>query len=143
MSGNASLPVDNDTIVTELEKIGFDRYDIGRALDWLDGLNQFQMAFHVSSGITPHSLRYYLPDESERLTTEGIGLLMHLEQIGIMDPATRETVIDRCMALDPREIDLGRIKWVVLMALFNQPDKKVALALLQDMILADAFDVLH
>jgi uncharacterized protein Smg (DUF494 family) len=47
------------------------------------------------------------------------------------------------MALDSREVDLGRIKWVVLIALFNQPDKKSALSLLQDMILSDAFDVLH
>ena len=143
MNGSVSLPVDNETVVTELERVGFDRYEIGRALDWLDGLNQFQLAFQVSPSITSHALRHYLPEESERLGTEGMGLLMHLEQIGIMDPATRETVIDRLMALDPREIDLGRIKWVVLMALFNQPDKKIALSLLQDMILADAFDVLH
>ena len=142
MSGNASLPSDNETIVTELERVGFDRYEIGRALDWLDGLNQFQIGFHVNP-VTSQALRYYLPEESERLSTEGMGLLMHLEQIGIMDPVTRESVIDRLMALDPREIDLGRIKWVVLMALFNQPDKKIALSLLQDMILADAFDVLH
>jgi Smg protein len=60
-----------------------------------------------------------------------------------MDPTTREIVIDRVMALDTREVDVARIRWVVLMVLFNQPDKKSSLALLQDMILADAFDVLH
>jgi Smg protein len=143
MSGSAALSADNETILTELEKVGFDRYEIGRALDWLDGLNQFQLAFQTGPQLTAHSLRYYLPEENERLGTEGVGLLMHLEQVGIIDPTTRETVIDRVMALDSREIDLGRIKWVVLMALFNQPDKKSALSLLQDMILADAFDVLH
>jgi uncharacterized protein Smg (DUF494 family) len=47
------------------------------------------------------------------------------------------------MALDGKEVDLGRVKWVVLMVLFSQPDKKSALSLLQDMILSDAFDVLH
>lgn len=143
MNGSVVLPLDNETIVTELEKIGFDRYDVGRALDWLDGLHQFQLAFQDGPQFTSKALRYFTPDEFERLTTEGVGLLMHLEQIGIMDAATREIVIDRLMVLDPREIDQGRIKWVVLMALFNQPDKKTALSLLQDMILADAFDVLH
>jgi Smg protein len=143
MNGSVALPVDNDTIVTELERVGFDRFDIGRALDWLEGLNQFQLTFESGSKFTSQAMRYYLPEETERLGTEGVGLLMHLEQISIVDPATREVVIDRLMALDPREIDLGRIKWVVLMALFNQPDKKAALSLLQDMILADAFDVLH
>lgn len=143
MNGSVALSVDNDTVVTELEKIGFDRYEIGRALDWLDGLNQFQLTFQTDVKITSNALRYYLPEEMERLGQEGVGVLMHLEQIGIMDPTTREIVIDRLMALDSKEIDLGRIKWVVLMALFNQPDKKTALSLLQDMILADAFDVLH
>ena len=68
---------------------------------------------------------------------------MYLEQLGILDPVTREVVIDRIMALDSREVDLPRIRWVVLMVLFSQPDKKSVLSLLQDMILADAFDVLH
>jgi len=69
--------------------------------------------------------------------------LLYLEQLSILDPMTREVVIYRLMSLDGRELDISRIKWVVLIALFNQPDKKSALSLLQDMILSDAFDVLH
>lgn len=142
MDGNVSLNMDDETIVLELERVGFDRFEIDRALDWLEGLNEFQQA--VQSGtLSTKALRHYLPEEVERLGIEGQGFLLHLEQINILDPATREIVIDRIMALDPREVDLGRIRWVVLMALFNQPDKRSALSLLQDMILADAFDVLH
>jgi Smg protein len=143
MSGSIALPVDNETIVTELERIGFDRFEVGRALDWLDGLKQLQEAFKTDEPTASPALRYYGLEEIERLSVDGVGLLMHLEQVGIMDPATREVVIDRLMALDPREINSGRIKWVVLMALFNQPDKKTALSILQDMILADALDKLH
>lgn len=139
MDSNAALKMDNETLLVELEKIGFDRYEINRALHWLTGLIQFQM----SPGLTTRALRYYLPEEAERLGVEGQGLLMYLEQVGILDPMSREIVIDRVMALDYREVDLGRIKWVVLMVLFNQPDKKNALCLMQDMILADAFDMLH
>jgi len=141
MDGNVTLKMDNDAVVLELERVGFDRFEIDRALDWLNGLNEFQEA--VQSQLSTNAIRHYLPEESERLGLEGQGLLLHLEQIGILDPATRETVIDRIMALDPREVDLGRVRWVVLMALFNQPEKRSALSLLQDMILADAFDVLH
>lgn len=142
MDGNVTLKTDNETIVLELERIGFDRFEIDRALDWLDGLNEFQQAVQLHN-ISNHSIRCYLPEETERLGVEGQGFLLRLEQMNILDPATREIVIDRIMALDPREVDLGRIRWVVLMALFNQPDKRSALSLLQDMILADAFDVLH
>lgn len=143
MEGSAVLKIDNETLLSELEKIGFDRYEISQALTWLNGLTQFQTAVTTDFPITPGAIRHFLPEEAERLGVEGRGLLIYLEQIGILDAMTREIAIDRIMALDHKEVDLGRIKWVVLMVLFNQPDKKSALSLMQEMILADAFDVLH
>jgi len=143
MDSNAALKMDNETILVELEKIGFDRFEINRALHWLNGLLQFQSSVTSGSKLPAHAIRHYLPEEAERLGVEGRGLLIYLEQIDILDPMTREIAIDRIMALDSREVDLGRIKWVVLMVLFNQPEKKSALTLMQDMVLADAFDILH
>jgi Smg protein len=143
MDGNVSLRVDNQTMAIELQNVGFTRYEIDRALDWLEGLTRFQAAVESTPMLASHSLRHYLSEESEQLGVEGKGFLLYLEQLGILDPTIREIVIDRVMALDSKEVDLGRIKWVVLMVLFSQPDKKSALSLLQDMILADAFDVLH
>lgn len=143
MNENVALKMDNADILVELERIGFDRYEIDRALIWLDGLVAIQTAVLSGSKLTTQSLRHYLPEESERLGVEGMGFLLYLEQLNIIDPVTREIAIDRIMALDSRVIDVPRIRWVVLMVLFNQPDKKSALSLLQDMILAEAFDVLH
>lgn len=143
MDGNVTLNADQSTIVNELEQAGFNRNEIGRALDWLDGLNKVQETVQSGPQFTPYAIRHFALEESELLGLEGKGFLLYLEQLSILDPMTREIVIDRLMALDNREVDLGRIKWVVLIALFNQPDKKSALSLLQDMILSDAFDVLH
>jgi Smg protein len=143
MDGSVALNADQDTILSELEQAGFNRNEIGRALDWLDGLNRAQETVQSGPPLTSHAIRHFCLEEAERLGMEGRGFLLYLEQLGILDPMTREVVIDRIMALDHREVDLGRIKWVVLIALFNQPDKKSALSLLQDMILSDAFDILH
>lgn len=143
MDGSVALNADQDTIVSELEQAGFLRSEIGRALDWLDGLNRVQETVQAGPVLTSNAIRHYAPEECERLGMEGRGFLLYLEQISIMDAMTREIVIDRIMALDHREVDIGGIKWVVLIALFNQPDKKSALSLLQDMILSDAFDILH
>lgn len=143
MEGGVALNADQDTIYSELEQAGFHKNEIGRALDWLDGLNRVQESVHSSPHTPSHAIRFYSPEECEQISTEGRGFILYLEQISILDSMTREIVIDRLMALDRREIDLGRIKWVVLIALFNQPDKKSALSLLQDMILSDAFDALH
>ncbi len=143
MDGSVVLNADQDTIVSELEQAGFSRSEISRALDWLDGLIRVQEIVQSGPQLTPHAFRHYSQEETERLAQEGRGFLLYLEQLGILDPMTREIVIDRLMALDYREVDLGRIKWVVLIALFNQPEKKSALSLLQDMVLSEAFDVLH
>lgn len=143
MDGSIALNVDQTTIFNELELAGFSRGEIGRALDWLDGLNKVQETVQAGPQFMQNAIRHYSPEEQEQIGVEGKGFLLYLEQLSILDPMTREIVIDRLMALDYREIDMGRIKWVVLIALFNQPDKKSALSLLQDMILSDAFDVLH
>lgn len=143
MDGSVTLNADEDTILSELEQAGFTRHEIDRALDWLDGLTEMQKSVNSGPDLTPHAFRHYAIEESERLGIRGRGFLLYLEQLSILDPMTREVVIDRLMALDYREVDLGRIKWVVLIALFNQPDKKSALSLLQDMILSDAFELLH
>lgn len=143
MDGTAALKMNTADVVVELEKIGFDRYEIDRAINWLEGLIQIQTAVLSGPKLTSLAIRHFLPEETERLGVEGKGFLLYLEQLGVMDPITREIAIDRIMALDSREVDVARIRWVVLMVLFNQPEKKTSLSLLQDMILADAFDVLH
>ena len=143
MDGGVALKMDSDAIVSELERAGFDRHEIDRALDWLDGLIRTQTAVSAFPGQFSKSMRHYSPEECDRMDVEARGFLMHLEQLGILDPVTREVVLDRVMALDAAEIDLRRLRWVVMMALFNRPDRKSALMLLQDMIMADAFDVLH
>src|SRR5579871_6867 len=143
MDDGVKLLSDHDTIMTQLEQAGFHTQDIDQAFDWLDGLSRIQSITEKPHKVTSAAMRCYTFEEVERLTVQGRGFLLYLEQIGILDPATREVVLDRLMALDIRELDLGRIKWVVLIALFNQPDKKNALSLLQDMILSDAFGSLH
>lgn len=143
MEGSGSLQGNNQAIAEELEQVGFDPFEIGRALEWLAGLNLYQT--EVQRGTAPNllAMRHYLPEEAEQLGVEGLGFLMYVERLGILDPATREMVIDRVMALDPKEIHLGTIKWVTLMALFSQPDRKPALSLLQNMILAEGLGVSH
>ena len=143
MDNSTTLRTDNQTIGVELENVGFTREEIDRALAWLEGLTQFKSDVEATRLITSHAIRHFLPEESERLGVEGKGFLLYLERSGILDPITREIVIDRVMALEEKPVNIGRVRWVILMVLFSQPDKKSALSLLQDMILSDSFDMLH
>ncbi|MGH8560550.1 MAG: DUF494 domain-containing protein, partial [Nevskiales bacterium] len=81
------------------------------------------------------------------LSTECRGFVLHLEQLGILAPELRETVLDRLMALaehhPAEEIDLEQTKWVVLMVLFNQPGQEAAYAWVEDLVYNQHGGYLH
>jgi len=118
----------------ELERAGFGKREIERALDWLEGLNAAD-----DGTIAPQSaaMRLYDRVEQERLDAAARGYLLHLEQIGILLPIQRELVLDRLFALDAEEIDIEQIKWVVMMVLFSQPDQQEAYAQMETLVFAD------
>jgi Smg protein len=117
----------------DLERAGFGDREIERALDWLDGLNTTEATNAPRSA----AMRIFDSAEVERLDARARGYLLHLEQIGILQPAQREIVIDRLLALDDDEIDVEQTKWVVMMVLFSQPGQKEAYAQMEDLVFAD------
>jgi Smg protein len=78
-----------------------------------------------------------------RLDTESRGLLMFLEQCGILNSASRELVIDRVMAIQEEPISLENLKWMVLMVLFSQPDEEVAFARMEHLVYGSLPAYLH
>ena len=117
----------------DLARAGFGDREIDRALDWLDGLN----ATVTSTAPRSAAVRIFDHNETERLDARARGYLLNLEQIGILQPAQRELVIDRLLALDNEEIDVEQTKWVVMMVLFSQPGQKEAYAQMEDLVFAD------
>src|SRR5271163_3101803 len=115
---SASLASDKDIVTAELERVGFHKWEIDRALDWLDGLSRMQKEADAGPGLTGKAFRHYLTYEEEQIGLDGIGFLAYLEQLGILDAPLREVVIDRLMALDKSEVDIARIQWVALVALY-------------------------
>ncbi len=59
---------------------------------------------------------------------------MFLEHSGILNPANREIVIDRVMALENEEISIEKLKWIVLMVLLSQPDEEIAFSRMEDIV---------
>jgi Smg protein len=88
-------------------------------------------------------MRFYAKEELELINTSCRGYLLFLEQVGVLDAATREIVIERVLALDTDEIDLEQLKWVVLMVLFYQPGREVAYAWMEDLVFEDMEAVIH
>jgi Smg protein len=132
---------DRDTLTQELERAGFPSAEIQRALAWLEELAADPGRGDLAS--TGRAIRVFDALEQSRLDTDCRGYLVHLEHVGILSPTQRERVIDRLMALDGDEIDIDRLKWVVLMVLFSHPGSAAAHARMEDLVFDDRSGAIH
>ena len=132
---------DRDTLKEELERAGFSEREVGRALEWLEQL----CADPERAGSIPpsRSIRVFDPREHARLDNDCRGYILYLENIGIVNAAQRELVIDRLLALDSRQIDIEQVKWVVLMVLFSQPGQENALLRMEDLVFDGRAEAVH
>ncbi len=129
---------DPDSIRNELVAAGFPQNDIDKAFLWLESLSNRQPI-----QTTIETFRIYAADELAKLDQECRGLLLFLEQSGILSPSNRELVIDRAMALGSEDLTLENLKWIVLMVLFSQPDQEAAFERMEDLVYDNIPVALH
>ena len=124
---------ERETLAADLERAGFGRGDVERALDWLADLAGERSRPDMSS----RALRVFSEGEQAHISTSCRGYLLQLEQQGILSPSQREIVIDRLVALESDDIDIDRLKWLVLMVLSSQPGQEQACARMEDLVFDD------
>ncbi|MGD8514314.1 MAG: DUF494 family protein [Granulosicoccaceae bacterium] len=143
MADESGIDQDQASLESELQRAGFRQGEISRAFDWIEGLTALQSdATPLLLHNTP-SVRVFTERETDHLDVECRGLLLFLEQTGVLDHHSRELVIDRVMALGSDEIDTDLIKWVVLMVLFNQPGQEAAYAWMEDFVFEETAGQFH
>ncbi len=132
MDEETDLSPDRESLHTELVEAGFPSPEINQAFEWLEGLAVQE--HEIQSPQTENAIRIFSDRECERLDTECRGFLLFLEQMGILPPDSRERAIERAMALETDDFDIGQLKWVILMVLFNQPGAEAAYAWMEDLV---------
>lgn len=137
MEEDAELALDRPSLSAELKSAGFDDSQVEQAFDWLHGLASQSRQQSESRLPDSSAIRVFTPQETERLDLESRGFLLFLEQIGVLDPGTRELVIDRVMALGSEDLDVEQVKWIVLMVLFNQPGHEEAFVWMENLVMDD------
>ena len=140
MDDENPIAPDRESVQQELSGAGFPAQEINRAFNWLEDLARDTPPPAMQA---EHSLRLFSPHECARLDTESRGLLLFLEQMGVLNPASRELVIDRAMALENDDFDIEQLKWVILMVLFNQPGEEAAYAWVEDLVFENMTNCLH
>jgi len=130
LDGETEPTPDPDAIRNELLEAGFPPPEVNKAFEWLESLTDQQP---MRAASTP-AFRVFCETECAKLDSDCRGLLMFLEQSGILGPASRELVIDRAMALHEESISLENLKWIVLMVLFSQPNEEIAFARMENLV---------
>lgn len=144
---------EREALARDLESVGFGEANVERALDWLADLagerqrtvvpSTLPESATLATQLDEHAVRVYSPRELVHLPADCRGLLLTLEQVGILDPQQREIVIERLLALDAEEFDLEKVKWVVLMVLSSQPGQEQACARMEDLVFEADESALH
>lgn len=142
MDGEARPPVDQDELEEELSLAGFTNGEIQKALRWLDelaaGVRTPQIKAHIGQ-----SMRVYVEAECAKLDLEARGLLLFLEHSGILDPVSRELVIDRVLAIDHGIVSVEELKWVVLLVLMNRPGREAAFSQMEELVYNEEPSLIH
>ncbi len=135
MDSEESVPVDQITLEEELLQAGFQQGEVTKAFNWLDELAWRQGSLVEYGAAAPNrSMRIFSDREKQKIDLEIQGLLLNLEHSGILDPMSRELVIERCMAIETEELSSDDVKWVVLLVLLNQPGQENAFALMEELV---------
>jgi Smg protein len=130
---------DRTAVEQELSRAGFPTREINHAFVWMDGL----ASQDYLNAQTEQSIRHFCAAEMERLDTECRGLILFLEQMGVLSPDSRELVIDRAMALEVNDFDIDQLKWVIMMVLYNLPGDEAAFTWVEDMVFDSGPRCLH
>jgi Smg protein len=140
---------EREALARQLASAGFGEANVERALDWLADLAGVRHQIQVPSGSiesiarpTP-ALRLYSPQEIERLSAECRGMLLTLESTDILQPAQRELVIDRLLALDVEDLNSEQVRWVTLMVLSSQPGQESACARMETLVFDSESSTTH
>ena len=123
----------------ELSNMGFTNGEIGKAFVWLEGLSDLCSAELDDSNRPLNSIRHYTAYEAQKINVEIQGILLSLEESGMINSNTREIIIDRIMALDIEENHIDdnqteNAKWVIMMVLCNIDTNDSALELAEELV---------
>ena len=128
-------------IHSHLEEMGFHHQEINKAFDWLEDLATLQDGNHYVP-VQANSTRIFSDEEKAILNDECYGLILYLEQSGILQADTRELVLDRVIALN-QPLDIEEFKWIVMIVLLKHPGRENAFAWMESLVFDEYVDYMQ
>jgi Smg protein len=118
----------------ELLDAGYEEDEVERALVWLDRLGRD--GIWSGEWLAAPSAAQRVPDEQEarKISAAARGYLLRLERMGILEPAMREAVYERALALDVPVLEVEEVRLLVALLFESRPatDRRLVAAILED-----------
>lgn len=111
---------DRERVAKKLSAAGFENSDISEAMHWLAGVVRTPQGEAACLPDSRTSFRAFAPRELAKLDAQCRGFLITLEHSAILNPQTRELVIERSLAAAGDALTLDQMKLIVLMVLWSQ-----------------------
>lgn len=127
-----------ENVILEMMREGYNFRHIKKALNWLTLFDKkiFNLNLDLKIfGVSQTGIRIYAPEESQKLSPEAKGYLGYLEQLHIIDTATRELIIHCAMYFSDSLVGLPEIQCISLLVLHKYPEKCHELKMLEHLML--------
>lgn len=102
-----------------LKNYGFSEEHIGSATAWI--MQLIQQQFSAITLPDAKSLRIFAPEELAKLDVDCRNFILSLEHSQILEPKTREIVINQLLLLNQDNLSINDIQLVTLIVLLLQP----------------------
>lgn len=122
---DGATSINQQGLVADLQRAGFRQEEVESAVGVLESLRfALQATVLRQKPQSWRAVRVYTPEEIEKIDLICRGFLVFLELLDILDPISREWVIEHAMSLQTDIIDMDQLKWIIVMVLMNDLSKE-------------------
>ncbi|MES2502423.1 MAG: DUF494 domain-containing protein [Pseudomonadota bacterium] len=115
---------DVDVMGQELSAAGFEQTDIDGAFDWYEEMKCRLTQPDIQYSHQHSGMRVFSETELKKINTESIGFVLFLQQANVINDMERDLIVDRAMALKQQEITVEEMRWISMIALWNEGREK-------------------
>jgi len=108
-----------DKLSRKLSAACFEGEDIDEALTWLSAL-RLQNSDSYPAILNHSGMRFFAELEFQRISAEARQFLLFAEQQSMISAVEREIIIDRAVALQQKDLELEKLKLIMLIVLWDR-----------------------
>lgn len=115
---------DSDVMEQELSAAGFERTDIVGAFKWYQEMKVRLTQPDINDSYAYSGTRVFSNIELKKINAESIGFILFLQQANVINDMERDLIVDRAMALKQQVITVEEMRWITMIALWNEGREK-------------------